>query len=147
MPWMFYKPKTFLIEIIIEHMRIFLLLHSPANPLRPVPVHLAVGDKMRPSGGAVVLAKGHGSVRQDRHAPGDAPSSLVSPALRPDGEQPVRQTGHAQLGQCRPHGEPHVRRPRLAGGPCRVEHLFGFFLRAVEQTYLEIRGREVRTHA
>lgn len=61
-----------------------LLLHSTANPLRSVPIRLAVSDEVRSSSGSVVLAQRDSSVGKDGHPTGDSSARLVPPALRSD---------------------------------------------------------------
>lgn len=97
----------------------------------------AVGDKIWPPRGPVVLAHGHGPVSQHRHAPSDPPPGFVPPPLRSDRKQGLRQVLHAQARQGRPHREPHVGGPGLTGGPGGLKDQLGLLLGAVQQANLE----------
>lgn len=70
------------------------------------------------------------------------PSWLIPPALRPDGEQGLRQPLQAQAGQGWSHGEPHVTGPRLTRCPGCSENQLSLLQGAVQQTDLEVEERE-----
>ncbi|TNN81071.1 hypothetical protein EYF80_008727 [Liparis tanakae] len=59
-------------------------------------VRHAVGDKVRPTRGSVILAHGHCPMSQHRHAPSDPPARFIPPALGPHSKQSPRQALHAQ---------------------------------------------------
>lgn len=70
--------------------------HPAPQSLGLISIRHAVGDKVRPTRGSVILAHCHCPVSQHRHTPSNPPARFVPPPLRPHGEQSPGQALHAQ---------------------------------------------------
>lgn len=93
-------PQTFNVSSFPPHilpLKCFSLSpHPTPQSLGLICIRHAVGDKVRPTRGPVILASRHCPVSQHRHTPSNPPPRFVPPALGPHGKQSPGQTLHAQ---------------------------------------------------
>lgn len=110
--------------------------HPTPQSLGLIGICHAVGDKVWPTRGPIILAHCHCPMSQHRHAPSNPPPRFIPPALRSNCEQSSWQALHAQTWESWPNSKPHMGGPGLTSRPGSPEDQLGLLLGAVQQTNL-----------